>query len=236
VRLAWQPGPDHLFWGAVSRAVRAPARLDHDIRLPGAGPPFFIVGGSDFVSEVANVFELGYRGQLEGRLNFSATAFRYEWDRLRSGELPPATVQNRIEGNTYGLELWGTLQATKAWRLSAGLTTLTERLHVEQGSTDPTGPSALANDPHYQWQLRSSFDLATDQDLDVSLRRVGRLPEPVVPAYYSLDARYAWRPRKNLELSATAQNLLDPGHPEFNALPGRSEIERAIFLRATWRL
>lgn len=234
VRVAWKPVDDHLLWGAVSRAVRAPARLDHDIRFP-PNPPFFIVGGSDFESEVADVFELGYRGQPARTLTLSATAFWYDWDRLRSGQLPPAMVQNRIQGTTHGLEFWGTWQVTPWWRFSGGLTTLHEDLDLERGSTDPTGPSALGNDPRYQWQARSSFDLASNQALDLSVRRVGKLREPTLPAYYSVDARYAWRVRPHTELSLTLQNLFDPSHPEFRgSTAAPNEIERSLFLAVRW--
>jgi iron complex outermembrane recepter protein len=233
LRLSWKPAEAHLLWAAYARAVRAPARLDHDIRLPPT-PPFFIAGGQDFVSEIADVFEAGYRGQPTQSSTFSATAFHYEWDRLRSGQLPPAMVQNRIEGRTYGVELWGGWQAMQPWRLSAGLTTLQQDLSVEPGSNDPTGPSALGNDPHYQWQLRSSFNIDSRSELDVIFRRVGELPNPRVPAYSALDLRYGWRARPDLELSFTVQNLLEPSHPEFNAAPGRSEIERGVFLRVKW--
>ena len=233
-RLAWKPAAAHLLWAAASRAVRAPARLDHDIRFP-ANPPFIIVGGSEFVSEVAKVYEVGYRGQPVRPATVSLTAFRYDWDRLRSGQPAPAAVQNRIEGRTYGLELWGALQALQDWRLSAGLTTLRMDLHTESGSNDPTGPSALGNDPHYQWQIRSSMNLPYRTEFDVMLRRVGELPNPRVPAYSALDLRLGWRARRDLELSVTLQNALDRSHPEINAAPGRSEIDRGVFLRAKWQ-
>jgi iron complex outermembrane receptor protein len=94
LRLAWQPAAGQLLWGAISRAVRAPARLDRDLRLPPAGPPYIIAGGPDFVSEVANVLELGYRAQPTPEWSYSATAFLHDWQRLRSGQPPPnAQVQ-----------------------------------------------------------------------------------------------------------------------------------------------
>lgn len=55
-----------------------------------------------------------------------------------------------------------------------------------------------------------------------------------MPAYTAVDARYAWQMRRELELSVTAQNLFDRAHPEFGAAPGRSEIERALFVRVRW--
>jgi iron complex outermembrane recepter protein len=234
LRLAWKPSQSSLVWGALSRAVRAPARLDHDIRSFGIGPPFTVItGGDTFDSEVANVLEIGYRAQPTRTLSFSATAFVHEWDRLRSGQLPPAVVQNRIEGNTYGFEAWGSWQTTASWRLSAGGTILRKELRLEPGSADPTGPSALGNDPEFQWVLRSSLNVTSSQDFDVSVRRVAKLPAPSVPEYTALDLRYAWRVQRGLELSLTAQNAADPSHPEFNGA-GRSEIGRSFLLAAKW--
>jgi iron complex outermembrane receptor protein len=55
-----------------------------------------------------------------------------------------------------------------------------------------------------------------------------------VPAYTAIDARYAWRVRDGFELSVVGENLFDQSHPEFNAAPGRAEIERSIFVQARW--
>jgi iron complex outermembrane recepter protein len=233
-RLAWKPQGDQLVWGAVSRAVRAPARLDREVVRPIALGT--VMGGPNFQSEVANVIEGGYRGQPLSVLTTSVTVFLHAWDRLRSGTALPVIIENRIEGPVYGLEAWGTWQATRAWRVSGGLTTFRKRLRLEQGSTDPVGTSnpQLANDPGHQWLLRSSFNFWTSHELDSMVRRVAVLPNPRVPAYTAVDMRYAWRVRPGLELSLLGQNLFDRSHPEFNAAPGRSEIERGVFLRAHW--
>ena len=233
-RLAWRATADSLWWGAASRAVRAPARLDRNIVLP-PNPPYIIAGGPDFVSEVANVFELGYRGQPVSGVTLSVTGFYEIWDRLRSGQLPPdAHVQNMIDGNTSGIEAWATWQVRPWWRLSGGFTTLHKDLRLKPGSTDPVGPSNLGNDPNYQWTARAAFDLPHAQELDVMVRRIASLPEPSVPAYTAVDARYGWRARPDLELSLVARNLLDAGHPEFNAAPGRSELGRSVLLQLKW--
>ena len=233
-RLAWKVSASDLLWTAASRAVRAPARLDRDIVLPPV-PPYIIAGGPDFVSEVANVFELGYRGQPSRDLTLSITGFYQQWDRLRSGQVPPnAHVQNMIDGNTSGIEAWGAWQALPAWRLSAGLTTLHKDLRLKPGSTDPVGPKNLGNDPDYQWMLRSAIDLAARQELDIMIRRVAALPDPQVPAYTALDARYGWHVGRGVELSLVGRNLLDKSHPEFNAAPGRSEIGRSVLVELRW--
>ena len=235
LRFAWKPSADRLWWGEVSRAVRAPARLDTDfyvyLHLPHF--PLFpvIEGGPGFQSEVADVIELGYRAQPSARFSYSVTGFFDFYSKLRSGEPPPAVVQNMMEGSTYGLEAWGNFQATPNWRLSAGLSELREDLRIEAGSLDPTGPSALGNDPKYQFQLRSSLNIDPAQELDVIVHRIGALPNPVVPAYTSVDLRYGWRARQNLEISLTAQNLFADNHVEFGALPTRSEIPRGVYLK-----
>lgn len=232
VRLGWHASPTQFLWTGLSRAVRAPSRLDRDVLLP---PPsgFLIAGGPDFESEVANVAELGYRAQFGDRLSLSATAFHYDWDKLRSGQPAPALVENMIEGSIYGFESWAAWQATDSWRLNAGVTTLEHDLAVKPGSDDPVGPSALGNDPEYQWMLRSSHDIADDHRLDLLMRRVGALPEPRVPAYTAVDVNYSWLIRQ-IELSLTVQNVFDDAHPESGGASNRSEYPRGFFLTMRW--
>jgi iron complex outermembrane receptor protein len=240
VRLAWKPADNHLIWGAASRAVRAPARLDRDfflyLQLPRTPLIPVIRGGPDFESEVSNVYELGYRAQPFAALSFSVTAFHHVHDKLRSGQPPPAFIQNMIDGTTNGVEAWGNFQATRAWRLSAGLVELRQNLRVKPGSLDPTGPSALGNDPKHQWQLRSTLNLSDRHDLDVAVRHVSALPNPVVPAYTAVDVRFGWQLDRKTELSLTVQILFDPKHVEFGAPATASEIERSVYLKLLWRM
>ena len=235
-RLAWKLSNDGLLWAAVSRAVRAPSLLDRDIVLP-PNPPFLIAGGPDFVSEVANVYELGYRAQPSRELSFSVTGFYQDWDKLRSGQPPPnAQVQNMLYGSTSGIEAWATWQPARQWRLTGGVTTLHKDLRLRPGSTDPVGASNLGNDPDYQWMLRSAFNLSDRQQFDVMVRRVSALPDPAVPAYTAIDLRYGWHINAQLDMSLVVRNLLDVAHPEFNAAPDRSQIGRSAFVQLEWSL
>jgi len=239
-RLAWKPSNSQMLWGGVSRAVRAPARLDRDLRVPSTAIPgfgFFIAGGPNFVSEVANVFELGYRAQPISRLTYSVTAFHSIYDKLRSGQpAPNANVQNMIEGSVNGIEAWATFQATSSWRLMSGFSTLHKHLRLKPGSTDPTGPSNLGNDPDQQWMLRSSYNFTEKIEFDVIVRHVSSLPQPAVPGYTAVDARLGWRATRNLDLALTFQNMFDPLHTEFGSAPGRSEFQRGVFLSVLWRM
>jgi len=235
VRLAWSPSDSQMAWTSLSRAVRAPARLDREFFFPG-NPPFFIRGGPDFESEVVNVLELGWRAQPTPALSYSATLFHHRYDRLRSGQRPPAVVQNMMEGNTRGVEAWAHWQVTQNWRLTGGLNTLRKNLRLKPGSTDPTGPSAQGNDPRHQWMLRSSLNLTPRHEFDFSVRRVGTLPSPVVPAYTAVDARLGWHASRDVELSLSVQNLFDRGHVEFGAPASASELRRAAWVKLLWRM
>jgi iron complex outermembrane recepter protein len=236
-RLAWKPTDTRLVWSALSRAVRAPARYDRDVFFPGT-PPFFVIGGPNFVSEVADVLELGYRAQPAINVSFSLTAFYHDWDKVRSGSAIPVQLENRIEGGVRGLESWVAWRVRENWRLSGGFTVLDKGLRLEPGSTDPVGVNneTLANDADHQWVLRSSFDLRGNLELDASVRHVASLPKPAVPDYTAVDARLSWRLSEKLELAATVQNLFDARHPEFGPATARSDLPRSVFIQAQLRL
>jgi iron complex outermembrane recepter protein len=236
-RLAWKRTSHDLVWTALSRAVRAPARIDRDFFFPGRAP-FAIRGGPQFQSEVSNVIELGYRAQPVSAFSYSVTAFRHLHERLRSGQPAPGggfVVDNKIEGTTTGLEAWGSYQVTNRWRLMGGLLKLRQDLHLKSGSLDPVGPRALGNDPDHQWMVRSLLDLTGQHEFDVMIRHVSALPDPLVPAYTAVDARLGWRPSRAVEWSLSFENMFDPGHAEFGAVTTRPEFERAVFLRVIWR-
>jgi iron complex outermembrane receptor protein len=238
VRLAWKLSANRLVWGALSRAVRAPARLDRDLFIPGA-PPFQFAGGPNFRSEISKVVEIGYRAQPVSTLSYSVSAFHHRHDHQRSLELMPGgsiEFGNQIEGTTNGLEAWGTYRVTKPWRLSAGLMALKQDLRRKPGSTDIGGVNALGNDPNHQWLLRSTLDLTSRHEFDVSVRHVGGLPNPSVPAYTAVDVRLGWHASRDVELALTLQNLFDSGHPEFGMAATRSEFDRAFFLKLLWRM
>ncbi len=235
-RVAWRPTSRRMVWAAVSRAVRAPARYDRDVYFPGT-PPFLVVGGPNFVSEVADVVELGYRAEASDTLSFSVTAFHHAWDKLRSGTALPVQIENKIEGPADGIEAWATWRASDAWQLSAGLSTLDKNLRLKPGSTDPVGVNneTLANDADYQWLLRSTADLPRHLQLDVRVRHVDALPNPAVPAYTAVDASIGWQPRQMLGVKLTAQNLFDAAHPEYGPDPTRSDLPRTALLELTLR-
>ena len=237
LRLAWKPAPAHLLWAALSRTVRAPSRLDVDTFAPGK-PPYILRGGPTVRAEVARVAELGYRGQLMPQLSYSVTAFHNRYDDLRTQQIDPsftfATFASLMEGKASGIEMWGSYQAGKRWRLSAGYTALRESMWLKPGSNDSAGPRAVGKDPRHTAQLRSTFDVGAGQQFELAVRDVGRLRNPDVPGYTAVDARYLWMVRPGVELSLTGQNL-NGSHAEYGPVEWRTELPREVALRLVWR-
>ena len=236
VRVGYKPAPDSLVWGALSRAVRSPSRFDREIFVP-TQPPFAIAGGPNFVSEVANVAELGYRAQLGPQTSVAATAFIQDYNRLRSGEIVNGAFQfeNKIAGQVQGLEAWGTWRPLRDWRLDAGLLWLNERLHRTAGSTDPTGPSNLGNDPRIQWSVRSAYALGEATELIAAVRHVGQLPSPLIPSYTATDLTLSWRPRNDLKLWTGVRDAFDRRHAEYQGFSTISEVPRSFFVSLTYQ-
>ncbi|MFC5477896.1 TonB-dependent receptor plug domain-containing protein [Massilia suwonensis] len=236
-RLSWSAAPEHAFWTAVSRTVRAPSRIDADTYIPGR-PPYVLAGGEGVRSEVAKVFELGYRGQPLPRLSYSATLFYSDYDHLRTQELAPSrtavSFANLSEGHVFGLEMWGSFQATKSWRLSGGLTTMRERFALKEGSNDAGSLLRAGFDPAHSLQLRSTWSIDAARELEVAVRKVAALDIGEVPSYTALDARFGWRLRPNLELSVAGMNL-NGSHAEYGGIATRSEVPRTVAVKLVWQ-
>jgi iron complex outermembrane recepter protein len=234
VRLAWTPTPEQTVWGAASRAVRAPSRIDRDLYVPGQ-PPYFLVGDSTFESEVLNAFELGFKGRMRG-LATSISAFYNVYDKLRSLETGfPFHLANGLDGRTYGTEAEIACQIADRWRVSAGYTFLRLILDVEPTSTDTQQEGQEGDSPRHQAFLRSFLDLPHALSLDASVRFVDELPNQAVPAYTLCDARVAWQPTKTAEVAVVGQGLFDPRHPEFGTPGTRREIGQSIYGKLTCR-
>ncbi len=236
VRLAYAIADRALAWGALSRAVRSPARLDREIFTPPS-PPFLVAGGPTFRSEVANVAEIGYRAQVGAGVSWSITAFLHDYERLRSAQIVSGAVliDNRIEGEVRGLEGWANWQPAPMWRLSAGFLVLDKNLRLSPGSNDPAGPSNTGNDPRWQWSMRSVHALGEQLELLVALRRVGALPQPHVPAYTAADLQLGWNVRRDLRLSFGVRNAFDARHVEFDSGRFTGRIPRSVLFSLTWQ-
>jgi iron complex outermembrane receptor protein len=237
-RLAWLPDKQQTIWAALSRAVRAPSRIDGELVAP-RDPPFTqLQGNPNFVSEELIAYELGYRVQPRAEISLALALFYHDYDRLRTSErVNPAApmpfyLGNGQEGTASGGELTADYRATSTWRLRAGYTHLHLHLRNKPGST---APAPTYTDPEHQFFLRSTLDLPGQVEWDATYRHVSRLISQNVPAYSELDMRLAWNPTPRWEWSVVGQNLLHDHHGEFNSSTSRQEIARSVYGKVTWR-
>jgi iron complex outermembrane receptor protein len=239
LRLSWRLTPNHSLWTGLSRTVRAPSRLDADAFVPGA-PPYLLAGGPEVRSEVARVFEVGYRGQVGPGLSYSVTAYRNLYDHLRTQDVVTMNgaraivFGNLMEGQARGIEAWGSYQMSDAWRLTAGMTALHEELSLKPGSHDTGSVATSALDPAYTAQLRSNYAFDSRRELEVAVRHVAALGPVTVPAYTAIDARFGWRVAPGMELSIIGTNL-NGSHAEFGSPTFRTEFGRSVGVKFTWQ-
>jgi iron complex outermembrane receptor protein len=246
-RLSWSVDANQAVWTAVSRAVRTPSRVDHD--LSEGTPPYLILlkGGSQFTSEAVIAYELGYRAQLNSSFSTSVSSFYNQYNDVRSTSYTPGTIlplyfANELEGDTYGLEFSGNYQVFEPWSLHAGYTFLREHLRVKPGGYDLSDAQNETADPEHQFSIRSSLNLPRHSEWDAALRWVDTLhtnngPTPgTVPSYFELNTRLAWHANDKLELSVSGENLLHNHHPEYGFPdPSRVQIERSVYGKVAWR-
>jgi iron complex outermembrane receptor protein len=249
-RLAWITDSDNTLWGAVSRAVRTPARGEHDVKLAvippsPAPPPLTISGNSDFQSETLTAYELGYRFTPTEKISVDLTAFYNEYDELRTTDVttpaPPlaAVFENNMEGNTHGIEIDTHWKVSNRLDINANYSWLEVDLDLVGGSRDAISQSTQDASPRHQANIWFTGDLGNRMELDAGIRYVDSIETfgfPKTDSYVAFDARLGWSPRKGVELSLAGQNLLDGSHPEFNpdfifSIP--TEVERSIYGKVT---
>jgi iron complex outermembrane receptor protein len=252
IRLSWLPSRTHSFWGAVSRAVRVPARLNSDLTLfapigPIAGSPFYVrvQGSPNFESEEVVAYEAGYRLQASNRLAIDFAFFDNYYDRLQTQEagpftvipgppsyfVVPASLANGMQGETYGGTAAITWQPLSRWRLQMHYAHVEMDLELKPGGTDAGALNVARNSPRNQAAVRSYLELPSNLSLYTGVRYVAELPAQNVPSYMAVDLSLEWRaPNRPLRASFTVGNLNDDRHLEFG---GNTYIERSAFVRVS---
>ncbi len=247
-RLAWTPNDRHTVWAAVSRAVRTPSRSGDSGRFNAAvapGPSVAVIQGQkDFESENLLATEVGYRVRPHEKLFFDVAAFANIYRDGHSFEVEapivnptfvelPIVSRNRLDGETYGVELAATWDVADWWRLNGAFTWLQVDLRKDPISTDQNVLGFEGNDPEFQWNLRSHMDLPSHWEFDQMLYYVDTLESQQVKSYFRLDLRLGWHPFQNVEVSLVGQNLLDSQHQEWGddriQTNDRNLVERSVF-------
>lgn len=262
IRTILTPTDHHSLWGSVSRALRSPARFNHDGRLAthlvgrsDTNLPIIhtVIGSRNFDPEELIAYEAGYRGVLSPTLSLDLSLFYNVYEDLESAEerepflnttfgVPfieaPSYIANKLGGISKGGEISIDYRPTPPWRLVAGYSYLDLSLTADDDSTDLIFSRGQYQSPRHSAFLRSLLDLPGDTEFDLTLRYVDEIIAFSVQDYWELDLRLGWKPTKNLELSLVGQNLLHNDHFEFastlvTTIP--SEIERAVYAKAVFK-
>jgi len=258
-RLLFSPDPRRAVWGAVSRAVRSPARADDDMRNrirniplgPPPAPPMYVqlTGDRSIESEDMLAFEAGYRAQPTDRFSWDVALFFNRYEDLvvfvpnAVFPTPPPPLiwtwdaMNAMRGDTYGGELTATLAINPCWRVTGSYSFLRMALQTDPG-IDPALEAPEEASPRNRVYLRSSWDLVHNLEFDLTLRYVDSIVVQRNPfaSYITMDVRLGWRPSDHFEMAVVGQNLLDGHHYEFfgqDALA--TQVDRGAYGMVTWR-
>lgn len=257
-RIVWTPNPHHTVWTSVSRAVRTPSRIEHDLTvnanaIPGLPAFARVSANKNFESERLIAYELGYRVQATDQFSLDIAAFYNHYSNLLSAEIVgpaflevsppplkfvlPLVFANKLRGNVQGLEIAPAWQVLPWWRLRASYSFLQMNLKTDPDSTDTVNARATEeSSPSHQASLQSTMNLPGNFEFDVMPRFVGGLPRQGVGSYYAVDVRLGWRPIPSMDISLLGRNL-NGRHPEFNGGDnnGITELQRGVYAKVTWR-
>lgn len=237
-RLSWDLRDLGVLWAAIAKGVRSPTPFDVDVQEK-VGSILFLAGNPNFVTEKVSSYELGYRAQPAALVSFSISPFYNVYNDLRTIEPDSATDflplrwGNLMRGSTYGVTAWANVQVFDWWRLSPSFSALHKDLRFAPDASGLLGLGQAGDDPRSQAGLTSSMNFGSRFTFDLSLRHVGSLPDPGLPAYFELQARFGWHVSRTLELSLSGTNLLRPYHEEYPA-PAGAEIGRGVLAGARW--
>jgi iron complex outermembrane receptor protein len=259
-RLLWNPGNHHTMWAAVSRAVRTPSVADRQKQTIGGVFPgddgttvgIGIYGNPSFRSETLLAYELGYRIQAKQRFSIDASTFYNIYRHLGTNEpgdpfyvtdpqpahvIIPIRASNQMHGQGYGAEISSNWNVTERWRLIPGYTWLRLQMALDPTSQDQmTVASVEGSSPRNGFQFRSNLDISRKLQSDLAVYHTGALPALAVGGYTRVDARIGYRPRSDVDLSFTGQNLQGGRHTEFVSIGPytRATIGRSFFVKLTW--
>jgi iron complex outermembrane receptor protein len=257
-RFAWTLTEQQTIWGAVTRAVRTPSRIEQGFRYSALAAPALplylrLIGDGDFHAEQLVGYELGYRAYVSGAGFVSFASFYNRYDDLLSVENrpiepeatpePPHLVlplyfRNGIAADTKGVEISSLWDVRSWWRVRGSYSFMHLDARRYPTSNDASTVAQLEGDsPRHKVVTQSFFELPKGFDLGLTYRYVSSVPGPDqrVPAYSTGDVRFAKRLTRELELSVVGRNLFQPSHPEYAGDPGGLVgIRRSAFIKLTW--
>jgi len=258
-QLLYTPKENRTYWASISRAVSTPSIIEtqsHDNftvqPIPGVGPALVtVLGNPNFQPESVLAFETGARGDLGHSWFIDVAAFYDRYDDLRTFEtgkpyfdptagylVIPETFNNKMSGDTSGIEMAAHKQINNWWKVSGSYSLFGEKLSLMENSQDQSplyGPDGRGGAARNKFQLHSYMDLPKHFEFDNDLYYVDALIDGTAPAYFKLDSRIGWHPSETLDLSIGGRNLLAARHIENGEVQFSTfeQISRSFYIKAT---
>ena len=261
-RLLWEVSETVSLWGAVSRAVRTPARYEatgqivvalyppgHELNSTSIPAIYNFRGSDDFKAEELTAYEFGLRSLLDEDFSIDISIFYNDYNKLRTGTDPESTIivdefgayielvgtaNNDLEGETYGLEAAIEWQLTDDWKL-VGSYSYMEMDFDFAGQLEAFLNSFYAR---HQGSLQSRLNLPHNIETDLWLTYTDEIAIQNQSEIWDLSVRLGWQPTPQWQLELIGQNLL---HDHSKQLTSEiismmsSEIERGVFLRGSYK-
>ncbi|MCG2634101.1 MAG: TonB-dependent receptor [Gammaproteobacteria bacterium] len=258
-RLLFDSSPTLSFWGAVTRAVRSPSRMEEDLAMQldfGSNPlPTVLVSrnGPEFGNETSLSFEWGARWQARSNLRFDLATYYNDYDDLIGVVLGtptltggtiiiPSTGSDSSEAKIWGGELAAEWQINSTAQLRASYS------HSELSTQFSSDSHSARKDEgiNFYWPDTTpanlfsailSLDLPKETELDTTVRFVDQVDRLNIEQYWTLDLRLGVPLTADLSLELIGRNLLDPDHLEtIGDLYLAAQTERSLFarLKLTW--
>ncbi|MCC7012321.1 MAG: TonB-dependent receptor [Planctomycetes bacterium] len=244
LRVTYSPGAQTRLWAGVSHAKRAASWAEQDVRLllsviPGAPDTHVVLlGDDDNGFEELWAFELGARRVLTDAWTLDAALFFNDYEHLLSSipgtpalqggvVVQPVHLQDVGEAQSFGFENVLEWRPAAATRVQCALSWID--LETEQSDAED-------NAPRTQVRLGATQAWGAAWSSSANLRWIDALDAGDVPSYTSLDARTAWQPTDDLELSLVLLNLFHDGEREFgdSYFAPSNELETAFYVGLRW--
>jgi iron complex outermembrane receptor protein len=255
-RLLWTPKQHITLWGAVSRALRTPGRVDRDVSVigyvPGFNPPLFaqIAGNPKFKPEVLIGWEYGYRQLLARQFYIDIAAFHNQHDDVESYRaltISTPTVpyphlllteefDNGLRGVSNGVEIAPDWKPARWIDLRGSYSYLNIKLHSKPGFSQASYAADYeGSSPEHQASVQAILSFPHNLEFIPDYRFVSSLSALNIPRYNTADFNMIYHLKEHIALSATGRNLLQPHHQEFTGNNANAVgIRRNFFGSVNW--
>jgi iron complex outermembrane receptor protein len=256
VRFAWTPSDRQTLWGAFTRAVRTPSRIEDGFKFSALivpSLPLFVrlVGDGAFEPEKLMGYELGYRLKVFKTGFFSINSYYNRSDDLLSvestGTAPesspspahlvlPLLLRNGLQAQTAGVEFTSVWDLRSWWRLRGSYSFMHLDAKRKPGSIDLSTVGQLEGDsPRHSTVVQNFFTLSRSVEMTITYRYVSALPDQKVQSYSTGDVRLGKRLGRHFEIAVVGRNLLQPSHFEYGGDPSSLVgIRRSGHIQVTW--